>query len=371
MDVDLHGLFKNNKTFDYDDDYVYTDEDSQLCQSCGFVTVFIPLLYSVGLLWGLLGNGLVLLTLWSKRQKLSVMDIFILHLGIADVLLMLTLPLWAVDAVRGWIMGTGSCKLAGALFKINLYCCIFILALIGLEHYLSSVRGVEMFSRNHPSAVHLSCVIVWVVSLLLSIPDWIYLEAIMNETTPEKWQCDHVYPNNGMRISIRLLLLVVGVILPALVLLFCSILPYVQSRTSGPQQKKKKDIRTCVFVALGLACILGWTPYNVAFVVDTLFTSTAPKWCEGKRWTAVDATAVLGLLHCVAKPVIYLCFSKEFQRRAMSMVKLKCFDEDSNEVSLWDCGEGSGCAGVQQEEQSSLHPINDINQTPKTQDQNV
>ncbi|XP_055066571.2 C-X-C chemokine receptor type 3 [Misgurnus anguillicaudatus] len=363
MDVDLHGLWENNTTFDYDD-YVYTDVDSQPCQFCGFVTVFIPLLYSVGLLWGLLGNGLVLLILWSKRRKWSVMDIFILHLGVADVLLMLTLPLWAVDAVRGWIIGTGFCKLAGALFKMNLYCCIFILALIGLERYLSSVRGVEMFSRNNPSVVHLSCVIVWFISLLLSIPDWIYLEAIMDETTPEKWQCNHVYPNNGMRISIRLLLLAVGVILPALVLLFCSILLYVRRKTSGP-----RDRRTCVFVALGLACIVGWTPYNVAFVVDTVSTSTASKWCEGKRWTAVDATAVLGLIHCVVKPVIYLCFSKEFQRRAMSLVKSKCFDEDSNEVSLWDCGEGSGCAGVQQEEQNSLHPMNDINQT--AQDQNV
>lgn len=120
MDVDLHGLFRNNHSYDYDD-YVYTgeDHDHQSSHTCGFVAVFVPLLYSVGLLLGLLGNGLVLIILWRKRRHLDVMDVFVLHLGAVDVLLMLTLPIWAVDAVKGWIFGTGLCKLTGALFKVR------------------------------------------------------------------------------------------------------------------------------------------------------------------------------------------------------------------------------------------------------------
>lgn len=118
MEVDLHGLFKDNKTFDYDD-YVYKDEVCPPSSVSGSLAIFIPLLYSVGFVWGLLGNGLVLAILWRKR--LSVMDIFILNLSITDSLLLLTLPLWAADAVKGWFMGTGLCKLAGALFKVS-YC---------------------------------------------------------------------------------------------------------------------------------------------------------------------------------------------------------------------------------------------------------
>jgi len=120
MEVDLHGLFKDNKTFDYDD-YEYKEVICASSTVSGALAVFIPLLYTVGLLCGLLGNGLVLVILWRKRLNLSVMDIFIFHLTVSDTLLLLTLPLWAVDAVKGWNMGTGLCKLAGALFKVS-YC---------------------------------------------------------------------------------------------------------------------------------------------------------------------------------------------------------------------------------------------------------
>lgn len=84
-----------------------------------FDSIFIPILYSLALVVGLVGNGLVLVVLWKKRQSLNVTDIFILHLCLADTLLLLTLPFSAVEAAKGWIFGTALCKLNGALFKVG------------------------------------------------------------------------------------------------------------------------------------------------------------------------------------------------------------------------------------------------------------
>lgn len=119
MQVDLHGLFENNKSYDYDPDYEYKEVVCRSSTVSGALGVFMPMLYSVGLLCGLLGNGLVLAVLLLKR--LSAMDIFILLLSVTDSLLLLTLPLWAVDAVKGWIMTPGLCKLSGVLFEVS-YC---------------------------------------------------------------------------------------------------------------------------------------------------------------------------------------------------------------------------------------------------------
>ncbi|KAL0172364.1 hypothetical protein M9458_032675, partial [Cirrhinus mrigala] len=116
MQVDLHGLFENNDSLDYDPNYEY---DGAVCPSStvsGALAIFVPMLYSVGFLCGLLGNGLVLAILLPKRRK-SAMDIFILLLSVTDSLLLLTLPFWAVDAVKGWIMSSGLCKLSGVLFE--------------------------------------------------------------------------------------------------------------------------------------------------------------------------------------------------------------------------------------------------------------
>lgn len=109
---------------DYDNYSVYDgdccgglvcDQDS----SMHFDSIFIPVLYSLVLVVGLVGNGLVLVVMWKKRQSLNVTDIFILHLSLADTLLLVTLPFWAVEAVKGWIFGTALCKLNGALFKVG------------------------------------------------------------------------------------------------------------------------------------------------------------------------------------------------------------------------------------------------------------
>ncbi|KAL0172369.1 hypothetical protein M9458_032680, partial [Cirrhinus mrigala] len=111
--------------FSSDYNYNYTENYDESC--CGVVcdqessmyfdSIFIPVLYSLALVLGLVGNGLVLVILWKKRVGLNVTDIFILHLSLADILLLLTLPFWAVEAANEWIFGTALCKVTGALFK--------------------------------------------------------------------------------------------------------------------------------------------------------------------------------------------------------------------------------------------------------------
>ncbi len=128
MNADAKITF-GGKDFDfYDYNDSYSDDYNESC--CGghvcdqessmyFDSIFIPVLYSLALVVGLVGNGLVVVVLWKKRMGLNVTDIFILHLSVADILLLLTLPFWAVEAANEWIFGTVFCKLTGALFKVG------------------------------------------------------------------------------------------------------------------------------------------------------------------------------------------------------------------------------------------------------------
>lgn len=109
---------ENNYSYDYDDGTCCGEVCDQHT-SMRFEAIFIPILYSVAFVLGLMGNGLVLVVLWQKRRTWSVTDVFVLHLSVADMLLLLTMPLWAVDAVNGWSFGTGFCKLSGVLFKVG------------------------------------------------------------------------------------------------------------------------------------------------------------------------------------------------------------------------------------------------------------
>ncbi|XP_070978604.1 C-X-C chemokine receptor type 3-like isoform X1 [Oncorhynchus clarkii lewisi] len=320
----------------YDKEYSNYTDTSDTCCSAGevcsleegmsFDAVFLPVFYSLTLVLGLLGNGLVLLVLVQRRRGWSVTDTFILHLCVADILLLLTLPLWAAQAAEEWSFGTPLCKITGAIFTINFYCGIFLLACISLDRYLSVVHAVQMYSRRKPWMVQASCLSVWLLSILLSIPDWHFLESVM-DTRRDKQECVHNYPSLSQsgfdwRLASRLLYHTVGFLLPSAVLLFCysCILLRLQSGSQGLQ--KQRAVR--VILALVLVFFLCWTPYNITLMVDTLYSNnTLEVNCESHKALDISLTATssLGYLHCSLNPVLYSFVGVKFRHHLLDMLR--------------------------------------------------
>ncbi|KAJ8354737.1 hypothetical protein SKAU_G00223040 [Synaphobranchus kaupii] len=335
---DLDGLFEYNGSYDneYNGSYDPGDTSDGTCcagvvctqgKSMEFEAVFIPVLYSLALVLGLLGNGLVLAVLFQLRRSWSVTDTFILHLAIADILLLLTLPFWAVQATQGWIFGTGLCKLMGAIFKINFYSGIFLLACISLDRYLSIVHAVHMYSRRKPWAVQASCVSVWLFCLLLSIPDWVFLESVVDHRRGGILECTHNYLRfhasvQDWRLASRLLYHIIGFLLPSVVMVFCysCILLRLRGGSQGPQ--KQKAIR--VILTLVVAFFISWTPYNITMLVETIQTNQTQsnQTCESK--TALDVsltvTSTLGYLHCCLNPMLYAFVGVKFRCHLIDML---------------------------------------------------
>lgn len=115
---------ENNSNYDNYSDYEDCCEGGDVCdltEGMDFEAVFIPVLYSVTFVMGVLGNGLLLGVLAQSRRTWSVTDTFILHLGVADVLLLLTLPFWAAQSAQaeGWTFGTSLCMITGAVFTVR------------------------------------------------------------------------------------------------------------------------------------------------------------------------------------------------------------------------------------------------------------
>ena len=116
MELDLDGIFLSNDSFDYAD-YEYKEE----CETDA-AAVFLPFLCALALIIGLPGLVLLLTLLVRKRRHWSVMDIFALHLALANGLLLATLPFWAAQAGRpsGWAFGSPFCKMSGAVFNVGI-----------------------------------------------------------------------------------------------------------------------------------------------------------------------------------------------------------------------------------------------------------
>ncbi|XP_039974552.1 C-X-C chemokine receptor type 3-like [Xiphias gladius] len=356
MDVELGGFLNQNSTYDYNEDYMYNEEGSE--------AVLIPVLYSVMLVVGLLGNVLLLAVLAQKRRSWSASDTFILHLAVADILLLVTLPLWALLAAQhyGWRFGGFLCKISGAVFNINFYCGMFLLVCISLDCCLSVVHTTQPYIHLKPALAHFSCLLVWLLSLLFTIPDWIFLMA-GEDAKQEKTLCIHNYSQSGAlwQLLSRLLHHTLGFLLPAVTLIFCwsCILLRLQRRSKRLQKQRA----IMVILPLAVVFFLCWTPYNITLIVDTYRNSSKEPHKgssgnpEGSLETALMVTSAMGCLHACLRPPVYLILCGNFRKRTLGF--LRCATDEST-GSLWELGVGEKALPDQSQEGEELKQITSV-----------
>uniref|UniRef100_A0A8P4K639 Chemokine (C-X-C motif) receptor 3, tandem duplicate 3 n=1 Tax=Dicentrarchus labrax TaxID=13489 RepID=A0A8P4K639_DICLA len=354
MELELGGVFANNSTYDYDLDYEYKDDS----ESKDTALVSIPVLYSMVVIVGLLVNGLLLFVLAQKRRSWSISDTFMLNLIVADILLLLvTLPLWTAQAAQHceWCFKDFFCKISGAVFNINFYCGIFLLVLICLDCYLSIVHSIQFYSSERPRLAHISCLLVWISSLILCVPDYIFLVA--GKDPEEKSVCVHKYslsPTDWQLLS-RLLHHLLGFMLPAAALICCSSGVLLRLRHSPTDLQKKRYIM--VILPLVVVFLLCWTPYNITLIVDTVRRSSE-KLNDGlftvsSLETPLIVTSALGCTHAFLRPL--LCLFLAMRRRA------------TDDSSLWEMGVGEKVLPDQRPVEEELKELNVEHQKQSSQ----
>ncbi|KAM6143256.1 LOW QUALITY PROTEIN: C-X-C chemokine receptor type 3 [Erethizon dorsatum] len=327
LDVSDFAAFLENSSSPYD----YGENESDSCCdsppcpqdfSLNFDRAFSPVLYSLLFVLGLLGNGVVAAVLLSQRAALSSTDTFLLHLAVADALLVLTLPLWAVDAAVQWVFGSGLCKVAGALFNINFYAGSLLLACISFDRYLSIVHATQLYRRGPPTRVALTCVVVCGLCLLFALPDFIFLSA-HRDNRLNATLCQHNFPQFG-RTALRVLQLVAGFLLPLLVMTYC----YARILAVLLISRGRRRLRAMrLVVAVVVAFALCWTPYHLVIMVDILMDLGAlARNCgrESHIDVAKSVTSGLGYMHCCLNPLLYAFVGIKFRERLWTLTRLGC-----------------------------------------------
>ncbi|XP_078026523.1 P2Y purinoceptor 1-like [Epinephelus lanceolatus] len=154
------------------------------CVSLDFTGRFLPPVYIIVFIVGLVANGWGLKSLVHNWQKLKIINVFILNLGLADILYLLTLPfLMVYYFMRGkWIFGDAFCKITRFCFYLNLYGSIGFLTCISVYRYLAVVHPVRVMGRlTLTRSVGISAM-VWVLVSAQSVPDVFYTKTYGNST---------------------------------------------------------------------------------------------------------------------------------------------------------------------------------------------
>ncbi|XP_026861045.2 probable G-protein coupled receptor 34 isoform X2 [Electrophorus electricus] len=129
--------------------------------------VLLAVSYSLIFLLGLVGNVLALWVFLRLHTKKNSVWIFLVNLAMADLLLVICLPLRVAYHVNHehWAFPSVLCKFVGNAFYTNMYISIVLLGLISVDRYLKlqKVSKKQRFLSSRQSKV--TCCLLWVLAI--------------------------------------------------------------------------------------------------------------------------------------------------------------------------------------------------------------
>lgn len=351
INAQLDGVFAENYSIDYSD-YEYKPDE----EPAGKAT-WIPIVYSLITIVGLLGNGLTLLVLARKWRAWRTSDTFVLNLCIADVLLLLTLPLWAAQAARscGWCFGIPLCRMATAVFNINYFFGFLLLVCVSLDLYLSIIHGSCLVLLNTARRVQISCLATWLVSVLLTTPDLGATELKRDPMDMHLTMCVPAFYLPEWQRSSRLIHHILSLAC-VLVVCFSGGLLWVK-KSAKTFVKRKRVVNVQLLAGVFILC---WIPYSFVLMLDTSQSGEKdPEEAGSSTNVGLAATAALGCLHACLRPLLYLGLCQTFRHQTLAAIQGK---KSGFKSSMWELGIGDSpllCPNVTQEEIKQIATVED------------
>ncbi|XP_073347869.1 atypical chemokine receptor 4 isoform X2 [Pagrus major] len=309
------------------------DDYPTLCEKGdvrSFAGVFLPVMYTVCLVVGLAGNASVVAVYAYHKRLKTMMDIFLTHLAVADLLLLFTLPFWAADAARGWELGEVVCKIVSVCYTVNFTCCMLLLACISLDRYLALARAQgrdqrgwlqRMFCRRHCWRM---CLVVWATAFILGLPDLILSEV---RWASNRNICLAIYPSSmarGGKAALEMAEVLLGFLLPLLVMVICywNVGRALKDLPIEIRSKKCKAVQVLLIV-VGVF-VVTQLPYNVLKVyraMDSVYALVTHCGTSKVLDQAAQVTESLALTHCCLNPILYAFVGSSFRQHMMKVAK--------------------------------------------------
>ncbi|NXY43179.1 CCR9 protein, partial [Ceuthmochares aereus] len=286
-----------------------------------FLPVFFWLIFSVGTV----GNALVVLVYCKYHFRRSMMDRYLLHLAIADLLLLSILPFWAKAASDGWIFKNFMCKVVNSMYKINFYSCILFLTCISFDRYITIVQAMKAKTSKRRRLLRskLMCLAVWLMSVSLCIPEIMYSQSMQ---VGDVTVCKITYPPNVsmiFRFTVLALKVTIGFFLPLLVMVICYAL-IIKTLLQAKRSQKHKSLK--IITVIITAFLLSQFPYNIILLVKAIKTYTRMAYsCQAadRLDIGLQVTQSIAFLHSCLNPFLYV-FAGERFRMALGRTMQSC-----------------------------------------------
>uniref|UniRef100_A0A8B9RJN3 G-protein coupled receptors family 1 profile domain-containing protein n=1 Tax=Astyanax mexicanus TaxID=7994 RepID=A0A8B9RJN3_ASTMX len=290
-----------------------------------FTHRFLPTVYILVFIIGMTANVLGLRSVYRSWKKMGNINVFILNLGVADLLYVSTLPFlvsyYASDSK--WRFGQTFCKITRFCFNLNLYGSIGFLTCISLYRYLGIIHTMKVMGKiNTRMSVAISA-LVWTLVFIQILPDMFFDKSKPNstdacyDTTTDDWIRDYLPYSMGWTVT--------GFVVPLLIILLCygHIVWVLATRANVNTLLKQRCLKLVVMLTVLFS--ICFIPYHV---FRNLNLKTRILKAEGTCHRSFDDIYVahqvsrgLVCMNSAINPLIYLVGNDEFLMRLHDMSK--------------------------------------------------
>ncbi|XP_062972469.1 CX3C chemokine receptor 1 [Elgaria multicarinata webbii] len=283
-----------------------------------FGKLFLPILYAIVFIIGLVGNFLVVFTIVRGGRQKSITDIYLLNLAISDLLFVISLPFWASYILHEWTLGNLSCQIVSSFYSVGFFGGMFFITVISIDRYLAIVRATFVVKARTVNHGYLISCAVWVLAILFAAPHYVFIQK-----TERK--CTSLYPEHLEKIwpiFSHMETNIIGFLLPLCIMSFCY-LWIIKTLRSCKTNRKKRAIRLILMVVV--VFFLFWTPYHISLLLQVLKYYDIFETCSTLRILdyMIHVTEPLAFSHCCLNPIIY-AFAGEKFRKYLSQLVLRC-----------------------------------------------
>ncbi|CAL9701936.1 unnamed protein product [Knipowitschia caucasica] len=279
------------------------------------VGIIVPsVILGLSFLVGVPGNLLVIWTIIKHLKQRSHTVLLILHLAVADLLVLITLPLWIYSLARSWVFGETTCKAMVFLIYACMYSSVFLITLMSVERFVAVRYPIMSAGWKKKKALNQLLICLWISAFMFSFP------VILTQTVDGEDGDEHClyrqYQSETQEMVFVLLETLVGYVLPFSILVICYGCLCSKITKMTFKSKRKSTILIASVVLMFGIC---WTPHHIGNIFSLIVIAVEKSYPEQvENLESVSSTmAFIGgamvFISSTVNPILYMFAARSFR----------------------------------------------------------
>ncbi|XP_048836517.1 G-protein coupled receptor 55 isoform X2 [Brienomyrus brachyistius] len=269
------------------------------------LVIYIPIF-----VFGLLLNTTALVVFYVLLKKWTETTIYMTNLASMDLLLLFSLPFKMHATTNKWAVNKKLfCSFLESLHFVSMYGSIYTIMCISIDRYISIKLPIQARTLRSPRMARVVCLLIWVLVLSATVPVYKF-----HNVTGTEFRCFHGFSDDSWNPMLIASVEVFGFLLPALVLVVCSVQIIHTLKKSQECSAKSQACARIIYSSL-FAFLVPFTPSHLGIFLQFLVRQGSIIDCTTKTQISLymQVTMCLANITCCLDAVCYYFMTREIR----------------------------------------------------------